>query len=503
MTESIYWRYLLITISFFGAYTAKAQSGNPEYELMDLNAVKPIFKEWKKSNRKAYHLKSKKPYQIHTGGFQFEAILFGRKQQLEAHYAIPINASGSPLSSAEDIVCCFAYPTENLFEMYAEVKELATHYGFTMVAIVFNHTAAYRKVSQPYVLPESGSDKYWNKVIKAVRILAHFPEKKVYLLGYSAGGSAAQQYASAHSSNVAALAALAGRTYNVDTPYCGPTLLLRNEHDRIYENEELENVMEQNGAYPLHLTFPQVKNKAAQYGAGGHFISKSGWQIAGVWLSTVANLYIKNKGKLPDYKKWPDYYGQKIPHRNFAKLLTSKFGIKQEFFLPKTGHLVVKITPPGEGHARLIWIDNRWDINHKQLSAPVSIISQDRQCFALGGGPYAESYSALAAGINSTKKLRLYDVVLVSPNKRDIRILSKIAKCINHFIIIYNDESLNDKLLKGLAHFGKKSYMIISDIAPIPAHIPKRLQVLKFTRSARGERDEIEWAYKIKQVLGK
>ncbi|MBA3683901.1 MAG: hypothetical protein H0W72_01470 [Planctomycetes bacterium] len=390
---------------------------------MEVEADKFRLQEPARSTAK--HQYNADGYPIFAGTFTFSSHVFGHPQ-MRCDFLVPLKSpNGAPILAATDIVALFPWPGRQWLRSGDEGWHFARHHGFTVFTLNFlNHDQASPDDNlRYYIYPASGSADAWTAALTSVTAMVGAPPvQKIFVWGESAGGSAAQLFASISPGRVEGLIACSGRTFEIDSPYLGPTVILHTTRDRVEQNTALASAMEAQGALPISYAFaPNWMNWSEDYG-WAHTVSEKAQRFGLAWLVSLADLRSQSGGALPPMARWDVVDGRRMPIKKACLPawveLTQKPTIRED-----TAAGITTISMPSSGTGQrgtIIWIDNRFGIGPEALTAPVQVFSD--QGFGVltisGGSEEAAPGAVLRDRLRATRGLSgPYHLVCIRPRK--------------------------------------------------------------------------------------
>ncbi len=385
----------------------------------EAGSVRPRVPEWTPVAG-ALHERAAVPLSLLEGAFELGTQVPGLPV-VTCSYVIPVTAKDIPAPTSPDIVLRFGWIGQNALAPGENARDLAIKYGFTVVTIQWPQQRVSLDDTKAFSLyPTSGSGDAWLRAVNCVRIIGRLPERKIFCIGYSAGGSASHLFSEWKPSGVEAYVAMGGRTFSPSPIFLGPTLLLHSERDRSIENESLAEALRTN-AYPaLRLTYPPDWSGRGARGGWAHNADGAAWDFAFKWLSAIADQRARTGSVLP-YAQWPTINGIKVPDRRSGEALV---GVAKPPRVESDGTKLLVFggaSPSGSHKGSIIWLDHRFPSDEDELLAPVEMLTTKNY---LTGAALVErddaSASMAKAVIKGLKAQPPLCLVLVQPRHDDL-----------------------------------------------------------------------------------
>jgi dienelactone hydrolase len=384
----------------------------------------------------ALHEKAAAPYTLLEGSFDLGTQVPGLPI-VTCTYVIPITAKEVPAPTAPDMVLRFGWIGQNALAPGENTRELAVKYGFTVLTIQWPQQKVSLDDKTAFSLyPTSGSGDAWLRAVNCVRIIGRLPERKLFCIGYSAGGSASHQFTEWKPSVVEAYVAMGGRTFSASPSFTGPTLLMHSERDRSIENETLADALRATSYPALRVTYPPDWSGRGVRAGWAHNGDGAAWDFAFKWLAGIADQRAKN-GNLVPYAQWPTVNDVKVPDRRSGEALV---GVSkpprienEEAQLRVYGGLPRSTSPK----ASIVWLDHRFPSDEDELLASVEMLTGRGY---LAGATLCDrdaSSSAVAkALIKGLKPSPPVCIVLLQPRNDDLITIAEGGLKANKLIVI-------------------------------------------------------------------
>jgi pimeloyl-ACP methyl ester carboxylesterase len=242
---------------------------------------------------------------------------------VKCRFLIPMGRNGLPLSTSPDIVMRFGWIGQFPLGKDDPARQLSEKYGFTTLAIEWPRQPGISDSDAMgfSLFPESGSGATWLRAVNCVQILGQLPQRRLFCIGYSAGGSASHLFAEWANERVGAYVSMGGRTFQEHPKFSGPVLLLRSERDRTDPNQALESALKERDYPALHLTFPPNWRARGSSDGWAHNASGAAWNFSFSWLAALANQRIRNSQEFLPYKQWEKREDIRLPAADCFDLL--------------------------------------------------------------------------------------------------------------------------------------------------------------------------------------
>lgn len=407
---------LLITV--LSAIQAVELVENPKFVE---TAIAPLFTKWERGPGDL-HGGNHDNYPVYAGTFTFESKVHAHPT-IRCDFVIPLRANGVPLSTAGDMVALFPWPGRQWLRTDEGAWDWARRYGFTVFTLNFlNHDQAKPDdQSKYYIYPQSGSAAAWTQAhLNLLEILSLPVGNKLFAWGESAGGSAAQLYASAFPVRVEALVAFSGRTFDFTNPYLGPTLLLHTTEDRMEENEDLTKRMVQGGAQPVHYAYaPNWLDWKPGYG-WAHTVSGSARHFAQTWLRSLAIMRLKS-GKIIPASEWDLVGQQRLPNKALCGDAWTGMTAAPKLSTLLGGEIAHAIMAPPEGKAKgtVVWVDYRFGTGEEDLGIVARVFTErGYACTAIAGPSPARGLAEVTKDAKRLPGPR--HLIVVAPTAGDV-----------------------------------------------------------------------------------
>lgn len=368
-------------------------------------AIAPLFAKWERGSGEL-HTRSPNGYPVYAGTFTFPSKVHAHPT-IRCDFIVPLRPNGTPLPTAGDMVALFPWPGRQWLRSDESAWDWARQYGFTVFTLNFlNHDKANPDdTDKYYIYPQSGSATAWTQAhMNILEILSLPIGNRLFAYGESAGGSAAQLYASAFPVRVEGLVVFSGRTFDFKAPYLGPTLLLHTSEDRVEENEDLVKRMRQDGASPIHYAYaPNWLNWKPGYG-WAHTVSSAARSFAGSWVRGLAVMRLKT-GKIAPYAEWDLVGQQRLPSRQICADAWANMIAEPTLGTLAAGEIAQATMSPGEGRAKgaVVWVDYRFGMSPNDLGIVARVFCErGYACTAIAGPSPARGFAEIS---RDTKRL--------------------------------------------------------------------------------------------------
>lgn len=360
-----------------------------------------------------------------AGSFSIPSRLFAHPT-LRCDFLVPLDPQGrAPAPTAADVVALFPWPGRQFLRKDDQQWVWARRLGFTVFTLNFpNHAQASREDEKRYYMyPHHGAADAWNAAYMALQTIARLPMRKWFVWGDSAGASAAQLFAAARPARVEAMALFAGRTYDLQGDFLGPSLVMHCELDNVDENAALVKRLSQQGWPPLHQTYPANWEKQGTGTNWVHSLDPRAAAFGRAWITALANLRAKQGGVPPPLDRWQQVDGRRMPDRELCapawKALHDALQVKMD---PGTAvHHVLAMPDDGKVQGTVIWLDNRFTASPHDISAAAQLVARRGYgCLALCAGGSCPPSQALSAILRSQPRLPPpVSLVMVKPASDD------------------------------------------------------------------------------------
>lgn len=360
------------------------------------------------------------------------------------YYAVPM-AGKVPAPTAPDIVLRFGWIGQQALPN-GDARTLATKHGFTVITIKWprQEGISLDDTERFSIYAKSGSSDAWNTAIRCVRQIARLPERKVFVVGFSAGASAAQQYTEANINTVEAQVIISGRTYTKECRFSRPSLIMHSYEDCPQQNLDLIEGLKKSKSFVTHLMYAPGWTSRGKNDLWEHNGDGRAWNFAFEWLSGIAELRYRGNGTVPPPSKWMEVGGTPVPSERCSGPLRA---FPQPPVVTKdklTGRPLILADPSlnssdkVEAKGTVIWIDRRVVAAHDDILAPSQLLAANGyRCMASISDNDAVSCAATFRQLMQLGKIsKPCTVVLVEPVTSDIEIFRDFGSLVSGLAII-------------------------------------------------------------------
>lgn len=367
----------LLTALRHGAWILGIALAHAVAEEPTIVAIAPRVPPWTPAPR-AFHGALGGVQPVMEGSFVLSTTV-PQVPQVLCVFLMPMGAQGRPAATAPDIVLRFGWTNQRCLTEGDAARSLATRWGFTVLTVQWpDQPGLHRDRDKGFsIYPESGSGAVWMQALAHVRTLGRLPPRKVFALGWSAGGSSAYQFADAYGDEVEAVAALGGRIYPAEPRFRGPVLLLHSDKDRVVENLALARRLTAVQVPVTHLTFPPNWLERGRRGGWAHNIDGSAWEMARTWIIALADQRAANRGRLRPVNQWPEVEGRRVPGQDCRRPLHALTDPPDAVEDARTGRVTVVVRPPAGRPPKgtVWWVDRRFIHDVDELLAPAELLA--------------------------------------------------------------------------------------------------------------------------------
>lgn len=382
-------------------------------------------------------------------------------------YLIPLSRPGRPYSTASEVVLRFGWIGQNPLAKGEVSRALATKFGFTIISLQWPQQAGVdvNDRTKFSVYAESGSGEAWMYALAKTRFLGRLDNRKPYVLGFSAGASAAHQFAEAYPDSVDGAVCIAGRTFSKEPKCHAPYLIMHSTKDRVAENAELLYGLQQHGSIASVLSFaPDWRNR----GSGDLWMHTSAgvsWAMAHAWLANLADLRERNAGITPPAAMWHKFDGMLMPGKDCQPFIQELNGTaKWVEDVPLGTRALILANPNTKADGKTVWrLDRRFAIDDDELLAPGELLSgRGYRCAAVGSDSDALTDSIMQIFTRS-KSSPPITMVVVAPRPSDFDALARIQGKVSSFLFIDPSPRVLEKNWNKISSFNQKYTLFISD----------------------------------------
>jgi pimeloyl-ACP methyl ester carboxylesterase len=215
-----------------------------------------------------------------------------QEPSITVDYWVPLDAAGKLLPTANDVVVAFPHSAQPTLKSLNYATPLVDGAGFTVLMPQFQNRKA-PVDGQPeasfYLYPASGSGEVYQRAMAQLVQVEGLRDPQWFAMGFSAGASAAQQFASAYPEQIAALFNGSGGTFNFEKPYRGPIVSLRTSVDRIEQTRDLLTALAKHGRSFEDIVYPPGWRLRAPGNFWYHTTSPEAMAFGIHWLRWVAD----------------------------------------------------------------------------------------------------------------------------------------------------------------------------------------------------------------------
>lgn len=438
--------------------------------------IKPRVAAWTPSTT-MLHENVTGPLSLLEGSFQIASDVAG-VPLVPCSYVIPVSDGNVPAPTAADVVLRFGWIGQNALAQGESARELATKHGFTVLTVRWPQQPGISDNDRTKfsLYPESGSGAAWLRALNCVRIIGRLPERKVFAVGYSAGGSAAHQFAEGNPDVVEGVIAIAGRTFAAKPKYLGPYLILHNDHDRTKECTELEHALTAGGAPVMHYTYPPDWAGRGKNYYWDHTMDGSAWRMTCLWLMAIADQRIKHGAVLPQ-SRWPVVKGVRMPSKNCQEAIDAFIEPVRHVSLKPPEGLMARIASPSKRQEPrgTIWLlDRRFASGVDEQIGPAALFAKaGYRCAAIQFDDGADVGFAIGQLPKVEPVIPPLAVVMIQPSGADISLLKGPAKKISKIFVVDAFRGALDDCLEAGKGVGIKVSFLNSATASEPINFPK------------------------------